>query len=171
MDFLHPGRKLFLTAAVYDMDLRSQPKCSSRRVHGNVPAAHHSNLFQSLGVAGNSERSYKILNVIALVEVIQLFGSRADYLKDNGYSAFFAVKIRNGERYSLAVRVNAQYNELPRLRFRGDHGSVHLHQRYGRIEHFFGNNFVHKKITPYSCLASGRKSRHLPFITIISYCP
>ena len=68
-------------------------------------AAYNANLFKTVCMCGNTERAYKIVNIIAFVKVIELFCCCTDNLEDNTNcpgSAFLAI---SGASISISVTV------------------------------------------------------------------
>ena len=106
-------------------------------------AADNGNLLQPLGLCRLAERTDKIMQTVALVEVVQSFGCSADDLINDGNRALFAVIVGNGERDSFARIVNTENDELTGKCFFCNKGSLDLHERNGRIQIFFSYDFVH----------------------------
>lgn len=78
-------------------------------------AAYNANLFKTVCMCGNTERAYKIVNIIAFVKVIELFCCCTDNLENNTNCAGLSVITCNRKRNTLTVLVNTENDELSRL--------------------------------------------------------
>ena len=75
--------------------LRELLLCDRIRDSAANAAAYYGYLLQTLGVARNSERTYEIVNELALFKVVELLGGGAYDLEYDRDRALFAVKICN----------------------------------------------------------------------------
>ncbi len=71
--------------------------------------------FEAVELALLAEGADKVMQAVALVQRAERLRGRADLLEDDGDRAVFAVKIRDGERNSLALCADTQDDELTRL--------------------------------------------------------
>ena len=97
-------------------------------------AADNSDLPETLGVSGFAERADEILNEVALVLVVEQFSGSADDLENYLDGAFFLVTARDGKGNSFSVLIDAQDDELSRLRLPGDERSLYVHHGDGGIQ-------------------------------------
>nr|DAY59144.1 MAG TPA: hypothetical protein [Caudoviricetes sp.] len=108
-------------------------------------AADDRHLFQALGLRGTAQRTYEILERVALLQMVQLFRGGAHDLENNGHSARFPIEIRHGQGNAFPFLVHSQDDELTRLRLTGDEGGLDLHPGDGGIEHLFFHDAVHRQ--------------------------
>ena len=97
-------------------------------------AADNGNLLEALGVSGFAERSDEILNEVAFVFVVKQFGGSADDLEYDLDGAVFLVAARDRKGNSFPVLIDAQDDELSRLRLLGDERSLYVHHGDGGIQ-------------------------------------
>ena len=97
-------------------------------------AADNRNFLQSLQMGRSTERSHKILNIIAGLFVVQLCRCSSDNLINNRNDPFFPVIIRYRQRDPLAVLIHAQDDKLTGFCFPGNMGSLDIHQGHRRIQ-------------------------------------
>ena len=101
------------------------------------------NLFETVELCRGAERTDEILNRLALVLVVQLFGGGADDLEDDADGARGLVGPGDCERYAFAVIVDPEYDELTGLCLSRDERGFYVHERDRRVERFFVNYPVH----------------------------
>ena len=126
-----------LTAELVELFSNGKCNCTANA------AADYANLFKTVGVCGNAEWTYEVVNAVALFKVIQPFGSCADNLEDDSYCSCLSVIACNGKRNTLAVLVNTENDKMTRLCLFCDKRSVNLHQCNSGVKNFFLNYFVH----------------------------
>ena len=56
-------------------------------------AAHYAYLFEPFGVCRHTQRPHKIMHAFTFLKRIELHGTGTHDLVDDGYTAFFAVKV------------------------------------------------------------------------------
>ena len=113
-------------------------------------AADHANtLCVRVNMRGYAERADKVQNTIALLQRIEQLCRSAYNLINDRHRPGLAVIIRDGQRHALALLIDAENDELARLRFFGDVRRLHLHQSHAVIEGAFSYDFVHS-FTPAS---------------------
>ena len=105
-----------------------------------------------------AERPDEVEQAVALPEGVQQLGGGADDLKDDRHGALFAVIVRDGQRHPLPPLVDAEDDELARLRLFGDVRGLDLHQRHRVVQRPLLDNLVHT-LTP----ISGRAPTHSTF--------
>ena len=92
----------------------------------------------------NSERTYEILDIFALLLVRELFGGSTDDLINYLDRAARLVNARNGKRNSLAVIVHSEYDKLTGLCLVSHKGCLYPQLDHRRIKNLFFKYFVHK---------------------------
>ena len=107
-------------------------------------AADNCNLFQSFHMGRNTQRAYKIVNAVTLVQAVQLFGSCTDNLEDNGHQTGLPVIIGNRQGNPLAVFVHTQNNELSGLCFFCNQRGLHFHEGHGGVQFLLFNDLIHE---------------------------
>ena len=68
-------------------------------------AAYNSDLLKALCLCSSANRTYEVLQAIALIEMVELFCSSANYLENDSYRTALAVEISDSEWYTLAVSI------------------------------------------------------------------
>ncbi len=106
-------------------------------------AADNSDLFQALEFALLAERTYKVMQAVALVQLAERLRGRADLLEDDGDRAVFAVKIRDGERNALALCADTQDDELTRLCLARNVRRLDHHQLGVCVQRLLFQNLIH----------------------------
>ena len=106
-------------------------------------AADDSNLFEAVELALLAERTDEIVQAVALVQRAERLRGRADLLEDDGDRAVFAVKIRDGERNSLALCADTQDDELTRLGLARNVRRVDDHQLGVHVQRLLFQNLIH----------------------------
>ena len=117
-------------------------------------AAHDRDFMQPRGVRGLAERADEIVDILAFVQVIEALGGTADDLENDGDGAPFSVEIGDREGDALPFFIDAQDDELPRLRLAGDEGRLHFHERDRRVQLSLFQNLVHNDLTVLSSLGT-----------------
>ena len=139
--------------AVYFGAELMQLLCDGERDGAADAAADDGDLFQTVHMRRLAQGADEIVNILALVEVVEPLRRSADDLEDDGNGALFPVEIGDREGDALPFLVHAQDDELPRLCLSGDEGRIHFHQRDGGVEFLLFNNFIHN-LTVLSALKS-----------------
>ena len=104
-------------------------------------------------LAGLAERACKVHEVIALLQGVQTLCGGAYLLEYYGCRTLFAVVIRDGEGYALALFVNAQYYKLAGQSLPCDVGRFDFYQRHRVVQTFFSYYTVHRlNIAPFRFL-------------------
>ena len=129
---------------------------SLRVSYGNAQTArYHGGLFalQVVKLAGLAERACKVHEAIALLQEVKALRGGAYLLEYYGCRTLFAVVIRDGEGYALALFVNAKHNELPGQGLPCDVGRFDFYQRHRVVQTFFSYYTVHRlNIAPFRFL-------------------
>ena len=107
-------------------------------------AADDADLLLAFGLGRAAERADKVLNVLALGLVAELFGRSADRLHDDRHSALFAVEIMDGDGDALTVLVDAQDDELAGFGLLCHHRCFDLVEDHGGLERFFFHDAIHE---------------------------
>ena len=107
-------------------------------------AADDSNLFEAVELALSLPRGAdEVVQAVALVQRAERLRGRADLLEDDGDRAVFAVKIRDGERNSLALCADTQDDELTRLGLARNVRRVDDHQLGVHVQRLLFQNLIH----------------------------
>ena len=107
-------------------------------------SAHHADTLCPLGqLCGQPQRTDKVPDGVAFVQLGQQLGGQPHLLENNSDRPLLAVIVRDGQRNALALLVQAQDDELPRLRLLRDQRRLHLQQGNAGVEYFFMYDFYH----------------------------
>ena len=107
-------------------------------------AADDGYLLQALCFRGAAQGAHKVLQAVALLQVVQLFRGGAHDLENNGHGAALPVEVRHSQGDAFALFVHPQDDELPRLRLFGNERRLNVHPGHGGVEHLFFYNSVHR---------------------------
>ena len=110
---------------------------------GAHAAAHNGDPLQALGLGGAAQGAHEVLEVLALLLVVQLLGGSAHELEDDGDSALLPVIGGDGQGDALAVFIHAEDDELAGLALPGHGGGLDLHQGYGGVQNPFFYDPIH----------------------------
>ena len=108
----------------------------------------------ALELARLAQRADEILQRLALLERVQPARGRADLLKNDRDRALFPVIARDGQRDTLALLVDAQDDELARLRLSRNARRLDLHQRHRVVQAAFGYDWVQNPFLLCFCAAN-----------------
>ena len=131
-------------------------------------AADYANLLKAVQLCGGAKGADEVMYAVAHVKVVQLFGCCADYLEYYPYGAVLAVVTRNGERYTFAVGINAQYYKLARLSLGRYIRSFDVHKSNRRVQVLLVNNLVHVPFLLILLCAGACAARAEAIITIVN---
>ena len=106
-------------------------------------AADDTDLLLALGFGGLAQGAHKVVQILALLLVAELFGGGAHGLDNDGDSALLAVIVMDGDGDTLAVFIHPQDDELAGLCLFGNHRSLDLIQDHGGFQRFFGHDAIH----------------------------
>ena len=96
-----------------------------------------------LDVGRISERTYHVVNLLALIECAE-FGRGEPYLLNHqGDSSLFDVGIGNGERHTLTVGIHTDDDEVTCLAALGNQWCFHIEAEYLLRVLYFSDNLVH----------------------------
>jgi len=136
-EFLFEDDQILIAEANDGMHLSAQlMQTLGQRIRDRAAdaAADHRDLLQAVQRGGVAQRADEIGEALALLLLLQLIGRRADDLIDDADRAGPAAAVCDRQRNALAVRIDAQDDELPRLRLGGDQRRLDHHAGYGRIQ-------------------------------------
>ena len=128
---------------------------TNKYAEGYPAARYYGGLFalEVVKLAGLAERACKVHQVIALLEEVKALRGGAYLLEYYGCRTLFAVVIRDGEGYALALFVNAKHNELAGQGLPCDVGRFDFYQRHRVVQTFFSYYTVHRlNIAPFRFL-------------------
>ena len=108
------------------------------------PPADNKRLFKPFKLRRFSQRTYEILQKIALFVKREFFRGRTLRLKNYADFPRFPVAVRYCKRKSLSVLVRPQNNKLSRLRLGGNQRRLDVHKHGGFAQIFFFGDFVHR---------------------------
>ena len=83
------------------------------------------------------------MQAVALVQLAERLGGRADFLKNDGDGALFTVKIRDSQRNALAFCADTQDDELTRLCLAGNVRGLDHHQLGVCVQRLLFQNLIH----------------------------
>ena len=107
-------------------------------------AANNGDLLLTGSLGCVAQGANEVLQVVALFLGVQLDGSSADNLENDGDSALLTVKTGDGQRDALAILIHTQDDELTGLSLLGDQGSLDLQQGDGGVQGLFRYDAIHK---------------------------
>ena len=107
-------------------------------------AAHDTDLFLAFGLGRAAQRADKVLNVLALGFMSELFGGGADRLHDDGNGALLTVEVVDGDGDAFTVFIDAQDDELAGLGLLCHHRRLDLVEGHGGLERFFLHDAIHE---------------------------
>ena len=126
-------------------------------------AADHGDLLLALDVRGLAQRADEILNIFAFTLGVQLHRGAADDLENDIHGTSLAVEAGDGQRNALAVRADAQDDELAGLRLARHHRRFNDQTRDRRVELLSLNDLEHmipllcQTCSVFICRISGKK--------------
>ena len=121
-------------------------------------AANDADLLEAIEVGSNAERSYEVLNVVALFLVAELFGGTTDDLENDLNGAGFLIGACNGKGDAFAALIHAKDDELTGLCLVSNKGSLDLELNDGGVQNLFFNDSVHF-ISPFNKKFSGLRAK------------
>ncbi len=107
-------------------------------------AAHDADLLLAFGLGRAAQRADKVLNVLALGFMSELFGGGTDRLHDDGDGALLTVEVVDGDGDAFTVFIDAQDDELAGLGLLCHHRRLDLVEGHGGLERFFLHDAIHE---------------------------
>ena len=105
-------------------------------------AAQDGHPAQILHMGGFTQRAHKVVQAVALVQLIQGQGRAAHLLEDDGDGPVLLVRAGDGQRDALSILIHTQDDELPGLRLGSHQGRMDGDLTDLRREHLLLHNLI-----------------------------